>query len=184
MAVPAYHQVRHGILELTGSVADAEAGIAQLVARSPRPSFRCSLAHIYAATGRRDEARRLIAGLALPPDANWPLAVSLLAETCALVDDAPTAATLYPQLEPYAHLVAADATDGFRGSLARYLGLLAVTLGRHDAAERHLRDAAAANERMGAPAWHAIALRDLDGLTGGRQHRAAGRDPATPRSSP
>jgi hypothetical protein len=83
MAVPAYHQQRHGLLELTGSLTDAEAGIAQLVAASPRPLFRCHLAHVYAATKRPNDAAREIQVLMrdeLPFDAGWPLAISLLAE--------------------------------------------------------------------------------------------------------
>jgi tetratricopeptide (TPR) repeat protein len=163
MAVPAHHQQRHCLLELTGSLADGEAGIADLVASSPRLSFRCFLAHIHAVNGRRDDAARAVRTLAcegLPLDANWPLAVSVLADACAQLDDGPSAALLYRQIEPYAHLFAADSTDGFRGSLARSLGRLATTLERFDEAERHFLAAAADNERVGAPAWHAVTLRD------------------------
>ena len=163
MAVPAYHQQRYGLLELTGSLTDAEAGIAQLVSASPRRSFRCFLAHAYAATERRDEAAREIQILTregLPLDASWPLAVSMLAEACAWLDDADSATLLYAQIHPWRHLVAADATDGYRGAMSRYVGQLATTLDRFDDAETHFVDAAAANKCMGAHPWHAFTLHD------------------------
>jgi hypothetical protein len=39
------------------------------------------------------------------------------------------------------------------GSVARYLGRLAATLGRLDEADAHFAVAAAAHTRIGAPAW-------------------------------
>ena len=51
----------------------------------------------------------------------------------------------------------------FRGAAARYLGLLAATLGRTDAAVRHHEDALETNDRAQAPPWTARSLLDLGG---------------------
>ena len=91
---------------------------------------------------------------------NWLLGVSLLAETCARLDDADSAPVLYRRLLPWAGLNAGDATDGIRGSASRYLGLLATTLDRFDDADSHFGDAEAANERMGARPWLACTRHD------------------------
>ena len=48
---------------------------------------------------------------------------------------------------------AVDVTEGFRGSVSRYLGLLATALERWDDAAGHFEEALALNERMGARPW-------------------------------
>ena len=55
---------------------------------------------------------------------------------------------------------AVDVTEGFAGSSSRYLGMLASTMSRLDEAARHLEDAVAMNERMGARPWLAHAQHD------------------------
>jgi hypothetical protein len=57
-------------------------------------------------------------------------------------------------------LSAVDVAEGFRGSVSRYLGLLAETLGRRDEAARHFEDALAANQRMGVRPWLAYTQHD------------------------
>ena len=49
----------------------------------------------------------------------------------------------------------------FRGAAARYLGLLASTLGRGGVAIRHHEDALLTNRRAQAPPWVARSLLDL-----------------------
>ena len=126
----------------------------------------CSSDLIYVATGRRAEARRELEALtrddcaALPFDIDWLLGMSLLAETCAWLNDSDSAPVLYRRLLPWAGLNAGDATDGIRGSVSRYLGLLATTLDRFDEADSHFGDAEAANERMGARPWLAYTRHD------------------------
>jgi hypothetical protein len=46
------------------------------------------------------------------------------------------------------------------GAVARYLGLLAATISRPAAAERHFEDALAGNERIGARPWLAHTQHD------------------------
>jgi hypothetical protein len=86
--------------------------------------------------------------------------MSLLAETCARLDDRAAAPVLYRLLLPWAALNAADATDGIRGSISRYLGLLATTLDRLDDADRHFATAEEMNQRMGARPWLAYTRHD------------------------
>ena len=121
------------------------------------PVWRCALAYLLAADGRLDEARaeldRLAAGdfADLPQDGNWFVAVASLAETAAIVGDAPRAALLHELLLPYdgRHLVVGQAAAS-RGVTSHYLGLLAATTGALDDAVRHLRDAQGQYDRMGA----------------------------------
>jgi hypothetical protein len=81
--------------------------------------------------------------------------MSLLAETSRLLGDSDSAAVLYRLLVPWAAFSAADHPEGFRGSVFRYLGLLAATTKSLDAAERHFEDGLAANAKMGARPWRA-----------------------------
>jgi uncharacterized protein HemY len=77
-----------------------------------------------------------------------------------LLQDGDTAADIYALLAPWAALNAADPHEGFRGSVARYLGQLAATSAQWDDAERHFEAALIANTNMGATAW--VALTQLD----------------------
>jgi tetratricopeptide (TPR) repeat protein len=79
--------------------------------------------------------------------------MSLLAETAALLGDTDSAAILYRLLLPWEALNAVDQAEGIRGSVARYLGLLATTTERWDEAELHFDNALAMNDRMGARPW-------------------------------
>lgn len=82
---------------------------------------------------------------------------SLFEEFCDAFSDKQRAALVYQHLYPYArHNVFASNSDHVCGSTAHYLGILATTLERWDAAERHFADALEANERWGirpAAAW-------------------------------
>ena len=131
-----------------------------------RPFFRCALAQLYAGLGQEDNARRELDDLAkdgfasVPFDIEWLYGMSLLAETCALLSDGDAAAELYGLLLPYAGFNAADVPEGIRGSVSRYLGLLASTMSRFEEARRHFEDAMEMNERMGARPWLAHSQED------------------------
>ena len=131
-----------------------------------RPIFRCVLAHLDARLGRTDDARRQFDALArddfsaLPFDQEWLYAMSLLAETCAALNDPHSAVVLYRMLLPYAALNAADEPEGIRGSVSRYLGILATTTKPWDQAERHFEPALAMNARMGLRPWLAHTQHD------------------------
>ena len=60
---------------------------------------------------------------------------------------------LYDRLAPWAALNVSDVGEGLRGSVERYLGLLAATGRRWPEADAHFVAAAAMNDRMGARPW-------------------------------
>src|SRR5262249_51837881 len=101
----------------------------------------------------------------------------LLAEVCSSLDDPTHASRLYELLLPHAHRNAVSHPVCAFGSVSRYLGLLASTLGRFDDAERHFDAALEMNERMGAQPWvahtkHAQARVLLDRGAEGDETRA------------
>ena len=94
-------------------------------------------------------------------DSEWLLGICLASEACWLLGDATAAAALYEQLDPFAGRHAIGHAEGSIGAVDRYLGLLAATLGRLDAAEQHLATAIRINEGMGAKPWAAHSRHDL-----------------------
>jgi DNA-binding SARP family transcriptional activator len=156
------------LAEFRGGLADLAPSIEALADEYPaRAAFRCALAYLQARVGRHADAKDILRALApdgfsaLPFDQEWLFGMSFLAETAALVDDRVSAEVLYRVLLPWQECNAVDQSEGMRGSVARYLGLLATTLGRWSDAERHLEDALAANERMGLRPWLARTHEDL-----------------------
>src|SRR5262249_54270167 len=70
------------------------------------------------------------------------------------------AATLYDLLLPYADRCVTVGIAASRGSVARFLGLLATVLARYDDAERHFEDAFQINARIRARVWVAHTQHD------------------------
>src|SRR5581483_2713782 len=109
------------------------------------PAWRPQLALVDVDLGRRAEARSVFDQLAaedfgaFPPDWLWLTSMAMAAEVCAALQDTGQAERLYRRLLPYAGLNVVDATP--RGSVARYLGLLATLLGRWDEAQQHFETA-------------------------------------------
>jgi phage terminase small subunit len=149
------------------------------------PIWRCVLAQLTAELGYEAEARAALAAVAadrcaaLPFDEEWLVSMGLLAETAAALGDRERAAILYDLLHPYADRVAISYPDVSTGSVARYLGLLAATMDRHDEAERHFEDAMQTNARIGAPSWLAHTKRDYARML---RARAAPDDEETARA--
>ena len=149
-----------------GRLAEVEDGVRNLIERYPAiPAWRGVLALALVETGRTAEAREVyedcMAGgiAALPRDANWLIAATLLAEVCGALGDVPRAPVLYEALEPYARRnVVVGRAATCNGSASRLLGILAGTMGDLVAARGHFSDALAMHERMGAPAWTAYTL--------------------------
>ena len=77
----------------------------------------------------------------MPFDQEWLLGMSLLADASAQLEDIDSARLLYPLLLPWSAFNAADHPEGARGAVARYLGLLARSMGRWTEAEQHFEDA-------------------------------------------
>jgi DNA-binding SARP family transcriptional activator len=158
--IPVYVVQRYTLSDFRGAIEEVEPAIRELVAEYPaRRVFRCALAYLHARLARLPEAKQALGELAgddfsaLPFDQEWLFGMSLLAETAALLGDTDSAAILYRLLLPWEALNAVDQGEGIRGSVARYLGLLATTTERWDEAELHFGDALAMNERMGARPW-------------------------------
>jgi DNA-binding NarL/FixJ family response regulator len=121
-------------------------------------TYQARLAFLYAELGRTAEAWRELdrvegRGFAdLRRDSNWLYTVMYLAEACVLLRDTRRAAMLHELLLPFAarNIVQSRPRTLCFGATARYLGLLAATLGHWDAAARHFEDALAMNARMGS----------------------------------
>jgi DNA-binding SARP family transcriptional activator len=167
LAIPAHAFQRYLLGDFRGALDEVEPMLRDVVADYPtRRVFACGLAHAYARQGRRAEAERVLDGLAANGfgavhfDQEWLVAMSLLAETAALLGRADLAPGLYGSIAPYGALCAVDLPEGIRGSMSRYLGLLAALLERWDAAAEHYDEAIALNERMGASPWLALTRSD------------------------
>jgi len=128
--------------------------------------WRCGLALVLAELGREDEARRELEHLAaadfedVPRDALWLVSMALLAELCTLLDDRPRARRIYELLIAYEGRNVVSMGAVYLGPVARYLGLLAMTIGEDERALGHLETARSAAERMGARP--AVVLAALD----------------------
>jgi hypothetical protein len=90
----------------------------------------------------------------VPRDWMWLRSCVILAELNAAAGDAAACARWYDALAPYQERTAvAGGAVLFVGAVAHYLGLLAAACGRPGPARRHLEDAAAVHERLGARPW-------------------------------
>lgn len=187
MAVPVHRLQRYVLADLRGELEQVEAILTGLVTDYPsRPMLRCVLAHVDARLGRTEEAGKRLEHFAkddfeaLPFDQEWLFAMSLLAEACVRVGDASTASRLYDLTAPWSACNAADLAEGIRGSMARYVGLLAMTCGYRESAVRHFEAALAANELMGATPWLARTQEDFARMLiadpGGDADRIRGRE--------
>jgi tetratricopeptide (TPR) repeat protein len=166
-AIPVHALQRYTLCDFRGRLDQVEPAIRDLVAQYPaRRVFSCALAYLHARLGGLPEAERTLEELApknfsaLPFDQEWLYGMTLLAETAALLGHTDSAPVLYRLLAPWARLNAVDQAEGIRGSVARYLGLLAATEERWDEAELYFDDAVAMNARMGARPWLAHTQND------------------------
>ncbi len=158
-----YAQAMFNIRREQGRLAEVEGAVRGFIELYPAiPAWRAALALLLVELGRPDEARAEFERLAdggfadIPPDANWLIAITLLAEVCGALSDGPRAEELYALLEPYAGrnvVVGRNATNN--GSASRLLGLLASARHEFDLAEHHFEEAQAMHVRMGARPWQA-----------------------------
>jgi DNA-binding SARP family transcriptional activator/tetratricopeptide (TPR) repeat protein len=122
-----------------------------------RAAWRAGLALLLNETGRTEEARDEFDVLArdgfgwIPRDGDWMVVTALAADLAHAFDDAERAAILYELLGPYADTnVVIGLGAVCLGATSRYLGRLALTLGRREEAVAHLRHAVAANASLQA----------------------------------
>ncbi len=158
-----YAQAMFNIRREQGRLAEVEGAVRGFIELYPAiPAWRSALALMLVELGRPDEARAEfdeVAGggfSAFPRDANWLIAVTLMAEVCGALGDAGRAPDLYRLLEPYAGrnvIVGRNATCN--GSASRLLGILAAAMGTWELAEQHFDEAQRMHASMGARPLHA-----------------------------
>ena len=145
------------IRSMQGRAGELLPAVRDLAERFPAiPAWRTAVISLAARSGDHELARRELerfAGddfAALPKDANWFTAMSLIGEAIALIGDPDHAARAYELLLPYEGLVIVVArAAGCNGPIDRVLGMLAQTMGRLDEAERHLNASVETSTRMG-----------------------------------
>jgi len=143
------------------------------------PAWRAALALLHARRGDHVAAREPFKILAahdfasIPRDFVWLNAMTYLAETCAFLEDRSRASVLLRILAPFATRNALiDRGLACKGSVARFVGLLAATNLKFNAAERHLRHALERHEAMGA---RPLVERTYADLTSVRDRSPTGR---------
>jgi DNA-binding CsgD family transcriptional regulator len=100
------------------------------------------------------------------------LPIALLAETCARLGDRARAAVLYDLLLPFAgQNLSSQFYPCFFGAVTYYLGLLATTLGRQDAAAEQFDAASEMHARLGARPFLAHTQLAYAGMLHARRRR-------------
>ena len=162
---------RFALRRFQGRLAEIEPHLEAALREQPeRLALECMLALLYASTGRDAAARARLAGIVercregrlirLPADASRSVIAALLAETCASLRDAETAARLELEIE-----IAGDGNICLgalvcAGSVQRYRGLLAHARGDQDEAVAFLEDAIEWERHAGARPLEALAVLD------------------------
>jgi hypothetical protein len=140
------------------------------------PAYRAVLALCCTNAGDMEGARAAYELLAarrfeLPPDSNWLLAIAVLAETAATLDDRVGALELKQLLTPFAdrHVVLNCFGGGgaYWGPVVHHLGRLEATLGHGVVARAHLERAIEACDEMGAVGFAPRSRDALAALAGG-----------------
>ncbi len=144
-----------------GRLGEVAGALAAFVGQHPVDlTWRPGLALMYAELGMESAARAEFEFLAenefgaLPQDGILAMSLSYLAEVCGFLKDKPRAVLLYRSLERFGpYCIYPGGGLCFYGSAARYLGILAATMGDLDLAAGHLEDAVAMDTRTGARTW-------------------------------
>jgi len=160
------------IREHQGRMGEMEPAIRAYAEQFPdAPAIRAALAMIYGFQGREDDARENLELVAandftdLPRDTTWLLTLTMLTQAVSMLGDAARAKLLYDLFAPYdSRAIVAGPAIVCHGSAARYLGLLAGTIGMKPEAARHFAEAVEMNERMGARPYLAHSLREYGEL--------------------
>jgi tetratricopeptide (TPR) repeat protein len=175
VTAPQYHAIQLlAIRREQDRMAELEPAARAVVAANPdRLAWRAGLGLLLCQAGRLDEGGAVMDELAahdfadIPRDGDWLPAITLTGEVAVALGDASRAAVLYELLAPYAEQnVVVGLAAVCLGSVARYVGRLAVTAERRDQAGRFLERALAANAALRAPVELAHAQLDYAALLG------------------
>jgi DNA-binding SARP family transcriptional activator len=157
-----------GLRREQGRLAELEASLERHVEEYPGEFVMgCVLASVHTELGRVERAREELDRLAaadfadLEVESEWFLGASLLADVCALLEDAERAELLYPVLLPFADYNVYASPEVACGSAARPLGILATTMSHWEEAEEHFERALRLNAQMGARPWVAHTQHDF-----------------------
>jgi DNA-binding NarL/FixJ family response regulator len=112
----------------------------------------------------------------VPRDTRWMPTMVFLTEVSSQLGDRETAEICYQELRPFEDRFSAGGGGSVacQGSVALFLGMAAMTVGRFDVSESHLRHAIQRNTAAGARPWAARAELALAELLR-RQERARGQ---------
>jgi DNA-binding SARP family transcriptional activator len=152
----------------------------QLTNNPHRPAWRTGYVTLLVETGRLDEAQAELDRLAgdgfaeIPRDGDWIVTIVLLADVVASVRDAERSAILHELLLPFAdRTVVIGLGTVCLGSVARYLGRLAVVTRDAAAARGHFEQALRVNRELQASVQLAHTQLDYAQLLGsGSEARA------------
>lgn len=180
-----YHSALLALRRLQGRFAELEPALrADHRLAKARGHKWSALALLLAESGRTDEARAELAGLAadgfaaIRRDSNFDYNLALLSEVCTRVGDESAAAALHALLLPRAHRYLAIPGVVAAGCASRFLGLLATRLRHFGEAEAHFEAALEVERRMRARAFELCVERDFARLLaarGGPRDRVAAR---------
>ena len=138
-----------------GRAAEVVALVEQAAEQNPGiSSFPATLAYFLQAADRLDESAALVAKAArddfrsVPEDQLWASTMLLWADASVATGSLDACAVIFDRLEPFAELVPWTGAMGYP-PLANYVGMLARSLGRFDAAERHFARAVEIERAMG-----------------------------------
>jgi DNA-binding CsgD family transcriptional regulator len=143
--------------------------------------WRPGLVSLLVELGMEEEATRELAQITsegLDPfrGSLWLASLTYITDACAALGNEAAAALVYPELEPLAGTnVMIGQLVACYGSVDRYLGMLAATLGEWDRAEQHFEHALVLNRQMDSPTWLARTEYEYARLLLARGDRDPGR---------
>ena len=155
---------------LNGTAGSRVDELRALARRLPGHFYEATVARVLVESGRDAEAAlelaRLLPSVLAGSGPRWLGAVADLAVVAVRCGVPKSAAALYEALLPYrGRLVVRGGANTVTGPVGYYLGLLATCLGRAEDVVRHLDEAIALAERIGALPWLAAAQAARGGTT-------------------
>ncbi|HMI90377.1 MAG TPA: tetratricopeptide repeat protein, partial [Polyangiales bacterium] len=173
-------QVFNFALERDGAAAVLTRRFGNAAFNSATPSTRANAARVDAEAGQIERARGELSSLGdptdYPRDGHYLNLLANMAACAALVDDKAHCEQLFALLSPYAALNTPSPMGFYLGSVAHFLGMLSVALGKPAQAAEHFEHALERNRAMGYRAGTVRTLLAHARLTEQQGNRPAARD--------